>query len=97
MTKLTKADIDGLVEGMPDGVLADGRYKDFGEGYIPTADVCRALYLAAGLQADGSPKPEKVRCWLIQDQRGFPLWLFLSEPKDMPTAIRGHFTPDGAE
>ena len=56
MPNWTKADIDGLVERIP-----------------PCQTVLRrALYLAAGLTAEGARKPERVPAQLFIDEVGSP-------------------------
>ncbi len=89
----TKADIDDLF----DNFALPG--QDWLKAPIGYSDRFRAaLYKAAGLQADGSPQPEKVRCWMSPD----PDWpeypdFFYSEPKDLVEGrivIPGHFIPD---
>lgn len=118
MTMPTKAQIDALVEAMPSG----GAYT-YGIGStqetvviggsatlqvrINRDDLRRALYLAAGLTAEGEPKPkpERVRCRMIVYPSGN--WTifsredgFCSDPPDGQyvggRAIPGTFVPDGA-
>ena len=80
---LTKQDIDALVTNMAS------------QNFNPTAawDALRkALYLAAGLTAEGERKPERVRCWMYDDR---------SITSDMPNpawglgpTTPGWFVPD---
>ena len=98
MTKWTKADIDGLVEGMPGGVgpqVFIGDIEHTGT-WVDRGDFLRALYLAAGLTAEGAPKPEKVRVWevwadLVTYSRTDPAgW------ESVHRIVPGYFIPDGA-
>lgn len=105
MPKLTKADIDGLVEGMPSACGKE--YTNLVVGFsnasyaVSKESIRRELYLAAGLTAEGEPKPEKVRCWigrtigpdnlpfLIPDAGGQPAWRW-----DDRVLTPGWFVPD---
>ena len=85
MTKLTKADIDALVSLVES---CGGDRVLVGPESVDEAWLRRALYLAAGLQADGSPKPEQVDVWCRDEPRR---WLATG------TWDGQTFTPDGAE
>ena len=91
MTKWTKADIDGLVDNAP---AAHERWiRSFQQ------DVRTQLYLAAGLTAEGEPKPEKVRCWMFPDyySDGWPMIMVEHKGCTAPIPfIPGTFIPDGA-
>ena len=87
---LTKADIDALVTNMAS------------QNFNPTAawDALRkALYLAAGLTAEGERKPERTRCWMVSypDEPNCPRWFGTQRPSDvMASAVitPGWFVPD---
>ena len=93
MTKLTKADIDALVSLVES---CGGDRVLVGPETVDEAWLRRALYLAAGLQADGSPKSEKVRCWMYPRYYRDGAPMFTTEDQS-PMGIPGHFIPDGAE
>ena len=92
---LTKADIDALVTNMAS------------QNFNPTAawDALRkALYLAAGLTAEGERKPERVRCWQWTQRSDGCDGGFSSSPPNTDSALinnwritPGWFVPDGAE
>ena len=109
MTKWTKADIDELVEAAP---LAQSPHPEDRITWVETVkdgelvdldDLRATLYLAAGLTAEGEPKPEKVRAWVVRDKMGNLLGIW----KDVGVAraaigmhhtiTPGTFIPDGAE
>jgi len=95
---LTKADIDGLVEGLPDKLRHEVVYRDVGDDFWMSEQSIRtALYLAAGLTATGERKPERVRCWLHEWRDSSPT-LSLRVPRPVPEGIRrtipGTFVPD---
>jgi len=102
MPKFTKADIDGLVEGMP-SVHADSRRTGWvKDTEVPLHALRVALYLAAGLTAEGEPKPERVRCWMVPDYYPDGRSLITESqiiPIELPgaftRAIPGTFVPDG--
>lgn len=91
MSKLTKADIDGLVEGM---FGKTGNAYEFWCATCPTRmtvtieEIKSRAYSAAGLTAEGEPKPEKVDVWRRDEPRH---WLATGY-WDGKT-----FVPDGAE
>lgn len=87
MTQLTKADLDALADNL---VMFDPY-----SAALSLAERCRTLYLAAGLQADGSPKPEKVPAWLYMSRvpNGVPVF---GNPT-FGTWDGTTFIPDGAE
>lgn len=92
MTKLTKADIDGLVAKAPRHDLDPGAIF-FGElnqtgAWLTANEIQRVLYRWAGLNAAGSPKPEKADVWCRDEPRR---WLATG------TWDGTTFTPDGAE
>lgn len=103
---MTKRDIDALVEAIPScqtvsyGIggpmkpcgLYNGR--DLGNGdHVLDSRLRRALYLAAGLTAEGEAKPVREKAWLY-----IGAW----NPDDRYRRIDGTwdgatFVPDGAE
>lgn len=100
---LTKSDIDGLVEAMPQ---CNGDVVFDWEGctsYIPPEDVRAALYLAAGLTAEGERKPARVRCWLVYDHHGRRCAIWTDKGTAESTLGAGYriaagwFISDGAE
>lgn len=99
MTKFTKADIDGLVDGMCPRV--DYLVEIAGSSLF-SGDVRRAMYKAAGLTASGERKPERVRCWLYRmkgqsDPRGISIGPIPAPGIDGAWEhIPGTFVPDGA-
>ena len=86
MTQLTKADIDGFLTRLA--------IEEFAVKEWPT-QVYEACYRVAGLQADGSPKPEKVPAWLYMSRvpNGVPVF---GNPT-FGTWDGTTFIPDGAE
>lgn len=97
MSKLTKADIDGLVDALPN-VFADSNRCKYVMSYSLNTDETRtALYLAASLMKNGAPKPEKVQCWMSLDRYGRYDALHLREPQGSREFIPGTFVPDGVE
>ena len=113
MTKWTKADIDELVarvDRVPGSrdTLFDYRSTSHDGSFVShlevkSWDVARALYLAAGLTAEGERKPEKVSGWLVKwpyEER--PRWYSVHPHKIDPMIplnmiSLGTFIPDGAE
>ena len=97
MTKLTKADIDGLVERLA-AIQARDAIKYPGKRWY---NISRDLYLAAGLTEEGEPKPERVRGWLVPRYYPDGKPLFTTESpgaqKFRKIAIPGYFVPDGVE
>jgi len=93
---LTKADIDGLVEGM----VSSGRplYYAYPSKRFTEDSIREALYLAAGLTATGERKPERVRGWLVTFKSSGNWQLTDRLPSDTTrdhfTAIPGTFVPD---
>lgn len=91
MTKWTKADIDRL--------WAEHQLRFRDNWVMNLSD----SYLAAGLQADGSPKPEPIRCWYVLYQNGSDSVISEYPPIDLwerggsTRIISGTFVPDGAE
>ena len=105
MTKLTKADIDelvakiGRVTGSRDTLFDYSAESNDGVWAarleVKAWDVARALYLAAGLTAEGAPKPEKKHIWMVRKGG----WTYYVEDLsmfagDIVTAIPGTFVPD---
>ena len=86
MATLTKQDIDGLVDGLPDDRI------------LTFDGLRRHLYLAAGLNADGSEKAKAVRCWYTVSADGLAM-IYDYDPGfcgDGVSVTAGWFTPDGA-
>lgn len=96
MTKFTKADIDGLVDGLPNVFVDSNRCKHIMPYSVESAGLRSALYLAAGLTAEGEAKPEKVRCWLVTEGELRSLWLYAPRGPTGLEVIPGTFVPDGA-
>lgn len=98
---LTKQDIDALVDGMPHRPESKEEvYLDFLDDcafWVPKNAFRRAMYVAAGLTAEGERKPERVRCWMALDGRGVPSYVRLDRPHPMEGYVQGVFVPDGAE
>ena len=93
---LTKQDIDALVDGVPQD--CNGRCVQFDGVHVTRANVLPALYLAAGLTAEGERKPERVRCWMHKYTDGTSSLLTISMGSVMGSEITpGWFVPDGAE
>ena len=102
---LTKQDIDALVDGLEGPVVraqpAPGNcFSLFAPmiGVYRPDDLRRALYLAAGLTAEGERKPERVRCWIYSDSSG--KCLTMVEPGCGESRWKftpGWFVPDGTE
>lgn len=94
MRKFTKQDIEELSRN-----LGDPSWFTHGE----RVDTLPYLFLAAGLQADGSPKPEPIRCWHVLYQDGSDSVISEYPPIDLwerggsTRIISGTFVPDGAE
>lgn len=89
----TKAQIDALVEAIP--YHPDAGFLAFGNAlYVSKADVREALFLAAGLNADGSEKAKGVRAWLVENAMGKRLHLIKPALGAADTITSGVFTPD---
>jgi len=95
---LTKADIDGLVEGLPDKLRHEVVYRDVGDDFWMSEQSIRtALYLAAGLTATGERKAEKVRGWLYYGSAGDGPYISVLGPDKADLGshiIPGTFVPD---
>jgi hypothetical protein len=106
MTKFTKADIDALVDGLYPAAGRDeiwGYTFEKGGPCIDQRFIRKGLYLAAGLTADGQPKPEKVRCYAAMHTSGeryfyghFPGGHVFDGAGNALPIVSGWFVPDGA-
>jgi len=102
MSKLTKADIDGLVEAM-DRVQSNVPWSEDelqpGLQWRRPLDLRTALYLAAGLTSTGERKPERVRLHRYTYDDGRPTVFSYDEiwGSRYYRHTPGWFVPDGAE
>ena len=104
---LTKQDIDALVDGLNcDAVRSQPMPAQTFSCFAPMIgcyrphDLKRALYLAAGLTAEGERKPERVKCWLWrhpQTNRTEAISLNSPVADTSYQVTPGWFVPDGAE
>lgn len=106
MSDLTKAQIDALVDGMPNrmktvvgmagvcaGTTEGVEIAGVGLGEVVSkAGLRRSLYLAAGLTATGERKPERIRCWMITSDGDAP-WFTHIPPAQVRLRADPRVTP----
>ncbi len=95
---LTKSDIDGLIAAM--ATTGAPLYYEYPSNRFTLESITKALYLAAGLTAEGERKPERVRCWLVQypfGERSVELVDPYLNPGGFHGVTPGTFVPDSTE